>query len=104
LFVVSCLSALRAGRNLPFELLFLILLLPFVLIGSFAPSPAFDQYFFPLVPLVLLVGLFAFGSMPRENVWFRRLTFCGLAAVLVSAGMGWRGFNDIEDYFKPVKW
>jgi 4-amino-4-deoxy-L-arabinose transferase-like glycosyltransferase len=102
--IVAYLSNRRTGQKLPVELSFLLFLLPFVLVGSFAPSPAFDQYFLPMVPWLLLIGLFALSSISAENAWFRRLIFCGAAAVLVSVVMGVRGFDDIKDYFKPAKW
>jgi 4-amino-4-deoxy-L-arabinose transferase-like glycosyltransferase len=102
--VAAYFSNRRTGRRLPFELPFLLLLLLFVLVGSFAPSPAFDQYFFPLVPLLLLIGLFALGSISAESAWFRRLIFGGAVAGLASAVIGARGFDDIGDYFRPAKW
>src|SRR4029079_13176252 len=66
LFLVGALSTLAAflalrGRQqrVLWQLRFLGLLLPFLLIGSFAPSPLFDQYFYPLVPFVVLAALYA---------------------------------------------
>lgn len=94
----------RIGRRLPIELLFLLLLLPFVLIGSLAPSPVYDQYFFPLVPFLLLAGLYAFASIPRENAWFGRIARISVVAAIFSIAIGARAFDDIEDYFVPRKW
>lgn len=102
--IVAYLVNRRSGRRPQFELLFLLLLLPFVLVGSFAPSPAFDQYFFPLVPLLLLCGLYSLAAVPVENAWFRRVTSLGAAAVVLSVAMGARAFDDVEDYFNPAKW
>ena len=35
---------------------------------SFAPSPLFDQYFYPLVPFVVLAALYAIASIPPGTV------------------------------------
>ena len=94
----------RTDRRLRFELRFILLLLPFVLIGSFAPSPLFDQYFYPLVPGLLLAGLYAFASIPAESPWFRRTLFTGVAAVVLSVAMGVRGYDDFDDFFVPKDW
>jgi len=102
--VVAYFTSRRTGRSLPFQLTFLLLLLPFLFIGSFAPSPAFDQYFFPLVPFILLIGLYSLSSIPVENAWYRPVLGMGAAAVLLSAGMGVRAFDDIRDYFVSRKW
>ena len=102
--VTAFLINFRTGKRLPLELLFLLFLLPFVLIGSFAPSPAFDQYFFPLIPFLLLAGLYAFVSIPRSNAWFGRIWRIGAVAAIVSAIVGYRGFDDIEDYLVFRKW
>jgi drug/metabolite transporter superfamily protein YnfA len=93
-----------SGRRLPSALPFLLLLLPFVMIGALAPSPAFDQYFLPLVPLLLIMALYGLSSIPSASIWSRRMMYAGLAMVLLSVGMGVRGFEDVGDYFNPSKW
>jgi hypothetical protein len=97
--------ALRGtAQRLRFELRFLLLLLPFLFLGSFVPSPLFDQYFLPLVPFLLLIGLYALASIPPESPWFRRTWAVGAAAVLLSLGMGWHGYRDLPDVFVLRKW
>lgn len=102
--VAATLANRGTGRRLPFELRFILLMLPFVFIGSFAPSPLFDQYFYPLVPFLLLAGLYAFASMPAASAWFRRTLVTGAGAVLLSLGMGVRAFEDFGDFFAPGEW
>jgi hypothetical protein len=94
----------RTDRRIRFELRFLLLLLPFVLIGALAPSPLFDQYFYPLVPFLLLTGLYAFASIRMESRWFRGTLRVGAAAVLLSAAMGVRAYADFGDFFALKKW
>ncbi len=94
----------QTGSRLRFEVRFILLLLPFVLIGSFAPSPLFDQYFYPLIPFLLLAGLYAFASIPRESPWFRRTLRATATAVLLSIAMGVRGFEDLPNFLATEKW
>jgi hypothetical protein len=92
------------GWRLPFEVRFILLSLPFVLIGSFAPSPLFDQYFYPLVPFLLLAGLYAFASIPPQSLWSRRILLTGAAAVLVSTAMGVRAYDAFPEFFTTKEW
>lgn len=94
----------RSGHRLPVEIRFILLLLPFVLIGSFAPSPLFDQYFYPLLPFAILLGLYALAAIPPQHPWSRRLLLTGSAAVLLSTAMGLRGYRAYPDFFTPNEW
>jgi hypothetical protein len=91
-------------RKLPIEGRFVLLLLPFVLIGSFAPSPLFDQYFYPLVPFLLLTGLYAWASIPAESPWYRRVLVANSVAVVLSLAMGISAFEDFKNFFKLRRW
>ncbi len=106
--LLPVLVAHRASRStasrLRFELRFVLLLLPFVLIGSFAPSPLFDQYFYPLVPFLVLAGLYALASIPAESPWFRRTLLMGAVAVLLSVGLGTRAYRHFPDLFDREDW
>lgn len=108
LFVVGLVPLLvaygRRGMKVPYQVAFLLLLLPFVFIGSFAPSPAFDQYFFPLVPFLSVLGLYSFASISTESRWFRGMLFLGSAAVALSVARGARAFHDFDEFFVPKKW
>lgn len=79
-------------------------LLPFVLIGCFAPSPLFAQYFYPLVPFVVLAGLYAWASIPAASVWFRRSQCVGVATTLLSVALAIRAFADFRDFLDPREW
>jgi len=111
LFVAGLLPVLAAflarrgtARRSHMQMRFILLLLPFVLIGCFAPSPLFDQYFYPLVPFLLLAGLYAWASIPAGTVWFRRTLLTGLGAVALALVMGVRSYRDILEYFNPGEW
>jgi len=111
LFLVGALSTLAAflamrgtQQRVVWQLRFLGLLLPFLLIGSFAPSPLFDQYFYPLVPFVVLAALYAIASILPGTVWFSRTLLMAGAAVLLSVAMGVEGFEELNHFVKVRKW
>ena len=111
LFVVGIVPAMAAwlvnrgtGRRLPSELRCILLLLPFVLIGSLAPSPLQDQYFYPLVPFLLLAGLYAFASIPQESVWSRRILITCAGAVLLSTALGVRAYESLPEILDVKEW
>ncbi len=84
---------LRHGAR--FEHGFVLISLPFLLIGCFAPSPLFQQYFYPLVPFLLLAGLYGLASVAPETVWFRRTLVLGALCAVLSVGLGRRIYDHI---------
>ena len=107
-FFVPISAAFMAARasaaRLSVELRVLLWTLPFLLIGSLAPSPMFEQYFYPFVPWLILGAIFALAAIPARSPWFRRGAWGAAAAVLLSLGMGVRWFRDFDDVFRPAKW
>jgi len=70
LVLLACLYSLalfaidriRNPERLKFELLFILMLLPFLLFGCLAPSPSWQQYYFTIVPFIMLLSLYALSS------------------------------------------
>ena len=91
-------------RRPRFELRFALLLLPFLLLGSFAPSPLFPQYFFPCVPFLIVAGLYALASIPPDTRWFRPALIAGAVCVGSSAALGRHAFKHIDRFLTPSKW
>ena len=60
--LISRLSRIADDRQ-RFESDFVWLTMPFILMGCFAPTPLFPQYFYPLVPFLILAALHALASM-----------------------------------------
>lgn len=59
------------------ELSVLLLLLPFVFLGSWAPTPSYRQYYYPFVPFLLLgniIGLARIRPLPARNIRLLWLT------------------------------
>ncbi|MCB0314344.1 MAG: hypothetical protein KDH84_13965, partial [Calditrichaeota bacterium] len=62
-----------------------LLLLPFLLIGTFAPTPSFKQYFYPPLFFCLLAAAYGLAEFPRESPHPQRhLTIWGLLLILFS--------------------
>lgn len=96
--------ARRNALRLPLTLQCFLMSLPFLLIGSLAPSPLFEQYFYPFVPWLVLGAIFALAAIPAPSLWFRRASLGAGASVLLSVALGVRGYGDFDDLFKPDEW
>jgi hypothetical protein len=100
--VARCVGA--ASRRSRFETGFVFISLPFVLMGCFAPSPLFPQYFYPLVPFLLLAALYGLAGIPSETAWFRRLLVVGAICVLVSVVAGRRAYGRFRQLASMSEW
>ena len=95
----------RSGRRARFEIVFLLVLMPFVYLGCMAPTPAWYQYFFASLPFLILLCLYALSGLrgsPSEEP--AGLLF-GVAA-LVSLVYGSPFINDsnVLDIVRPQSW
>ncbi len=73
-------DAFRGRAKVTRETWFLAALLPFLFIGSLAPKPVHEQYWFQLLPFLLLLGLLALGQVQA-----RLLSIFGGAVLLLFA-------------------
>ena len=92
----------RAGD--PLWLMGFVAMIPFVLIGSFAPSPLFSQYFYAPVPFAILAGVLALAAAFREAPPRRPATSALLAGVVIASAVGARNFSSVTDLFSPAVW
>ena len=78
--------------------------LPFLLLGALAPTPAWYQYFYALVPFLILGGLCGLGALPQDS---RRL-YVGLGAVAVTVVISiWQTLPDyrtLSNLTDPSSW
>ena len=103
--LVTALTYRRTSRQpLPLELLFLLWCLPFLLLGSFAPSPVFEQYFYPFVFFFVTGAAYALAMLPAESLLFRGAASLAAAGALLSAGRGAVGYHQLPELFKPSHW
>ena len=103
-WIAAAWHARRIGQRLRIELRFLLLLMPFVLMGALAPSPVFEQYFYPLAPFLVLAGAFALAALPAGSRAARISWIAGGAGLVLSAGMHARAYKDLPDLFSVRKW
>ena len=82
----------------------IVLLVPFLLAGSFAPTPVFFQYFYALVPFLILGCLYGVANL-REQQW--KVTW-GLVllvhVVLLAGAYGYKAYEEIATLFSPQEW
>ena len=81
----------------------LLALLPFILLGSFAPSPLFSQYFYAPVPFVILAGVCALAAACRDAPGLRSAAPL-LLAVAVATAVGARNLSSLDVLFSPAAW
>ena len=103
-WIAAAWHARRAGKKLRIELRFLLLLLPFVLMGALAPSPVFEQYFYPLAPFLVLAGVFALAALPAGSRAARGSWLAGAAGLALAAGLHARVYKDLPELFTVRKW
>ena len=100
--VAACIGS--ASHRPKFETRFILISLPFLLLGCFAPSPLYQQYFYPLAPFLLLATLYSLASVSDEWVWFRRLLVAGAICVVVSIGQGRRAYGQFRQFASVGQW
>ena len=74
----------RANAPFPVGVIFLLSLVPFLLMGSLAPSPVFEQYFGVFAPFLLLVGI-SCGARLDVSDRFALPALAAIAAVLTAS-------------------
>jgi hypothetical protein len=82
----------------------LVLLVPFLLAGSFAPTPIFFQYLYAPVPFLVLGCLYGVANL-KEQEWQVTWGLVLLAHVVVLAGAyGYKAYEQITTLFSPEEW
>jgi len=97
-------QARRAQAPLRIELRFILLLLPFLLLGALAPSPSFEQYFYPFVPFLALGAAYSLAALPPGTRATRKIW--GLAAACLAGALIWRAdkYDDTRRVRLPHRW
>lgn len=83
------------------ELIFLLSVLPFLLLGAWAPTPIQPQYLYPLFPLLALIFLaaLAYDARPRVAVW----AAAGVAVISLILALP-RYVEGAAIVFDPAEW
>jgi 4-amino-4-deoxy-L-arabinose transferase-like glycosyltransferase len=77
------------------------LLLPFLILGSLAPTPAWYQYFYPLVPFLVLALVFGIAALYPSNIRIGPATVVFLLILGVFLFSGVRSYQDLGSLWKP---
>jgi len=91
-------------RSWPRLFFFLLLTLPFLLLGAFAPSPFAKQYFYPLVPFLALGALCLFAGVPPHLNRLRWMWRFAAVLVLISALRTGSKYSTLRDIADASQW
>jgi len=83
---------------------FIVILVPFLLLGSFAPTPLWPQYFYipiPFLVLGVLYGVASFGNEGEKMRWSLRLL---AIAVFVCSIYGLSNYRYLSNPLSPHEW
>lgn len=81
----------------------LLACLPFFFLGAVAPSPAYDQYYYPFAPVLVLTILCLFGAVGKTR-WDRAIAATASILVIVATATAARQYDDLDDLFHPRAW
>jgi hypothetical protein len=81
-----------------------LLLLPFILMGALVPSPAYRQYFYPLVPFGLAAVIYGLASLPKTGLPWKTAFWSVLVCATFSLLWNARHYEYVQDLFTPKVW
>lgn len=94
----------RSRSRFPVELGFLISLIAFLLIGSLAPSPAFEQYFGVLVPFLLLIGIHCGSRLEIAARFVKPSVAAAVMVLAASAVLFPPDYQNLDKILTPAGW
>jgi hypothetical protein len=100
LLVAGLVAHRGVGKPWQFELLFAGALLPAILLGALAPTPSWYQYFYALVPFMVLVAAYGAAALYQRALW--TLAGFGLMLLLL-AGLGQPAYS-LKGLSDPANW
>jgi hypothetical protein len=103
-FVVSNSPRLRRKPPYWFQVAFSLILLPFLLIGSFAPTPAFYQYFYAPIPFLLVSVLYGVASFRDQDDRLNWNTVLLAHIIVIASAFGLKLYQDVDILMTPDKW
>lgn len=89
---------------LPGEIKALFVALLFLLIGTLAPSPIYRQYFYPLLPFLVIGGVFALKSVEgSQRCWSRSVVWGGIC-LTVATIFAVSPHRHLREIFSTERW
>jgi hypothetical protein len=99
-------AVIRRVSRSTMEVVFVATLLPFLLVGSFAPTPPQYQYYFAFIPFLLLLGLYALSSIGSSKLLragAALLLLCGAISFFPNAPLR-KNLGHSSRLFQPADW
>jgi 4-amino-4-deoxy-L-arabinose transferase-like glycosyltransferase len=86
------------------EVAFLVILIPFLLIGSFAPTPSHYQYFYAPLPFLMLAMLYGSAARGGLSARMKGWLAIGVAAMVASSIYGLTTYRHLANLLSPGEW
>lgn len=102
--IIAFLHARSARLPLPRETKALLVTLPFLLMGALAPSPVYKQYFYPLLPFLVLGGVYAVQSVEESSKWWKRNVVWGGVCITVATIFAVSPHRHLREIFSIGRW
>ncbi len=104
-FVLFGIDAMRSGTRPRFEIVFLLLLLPFAYVGCMAPTPTWYPYFFAPIPFLILLSLYTLSNL-RCSAFSEAagLLLVVAAAIALIYGTPLRNDAMVRGLMRPGSW
>ena len=105
-FFVLSMNIARFRRVFPhrFPIIFSLISLPFLLLGSFSPTPAFFQYFYAPIPFLLVGTLYGVASFQDQNNRMNWSTTLLVHVLLLAGAFGLKLYQDAGSLSAPDEW
>jgi hypothetical protein len=100
--VLFGIDKIRSPARPRFEVVFLLLLLPFVYLGCIAPTPAWPVYYFAILPFLILLSLYTLSDL-RYFALSEAVGLTLLVAALISFVYG-TPLRSIQGLGTPESW
>jgi len=94
----------RAKATGSLEIIFILILIPFLLIGSLAPTPSWPQYFYAPVPFLILGILYGIAALYDQNEKMRWSLKLFALMVIVSGFYGFSYYRSVYNLLSPHEW
>ncbi len=104
--VLSGIDAMRSAARPRFEIVFLVLLLPFAYVGCMAPTPTWLVYYFAPVPFLILLSLYTLSNL-RCSAFSEAAGLLFVVAAVISFIYGSPLFKKddmVRGFMKPESW
>ncbi|MGH9386884.1 MAG: hypothetical protein ACRD2N_21640 [Vicinamibacterales bacterium] len=80
--ILLALERIRHRERFPFDVVFVLLCLPFAAVGALAPTPSWVQYYFVIIPFLVLLAVQALSALRTVAFSEALVTVLAVAAIM----------------------